>query len=175
MTRKTAGEAILQTTNGDFINLTGLPYQTVIQGWNSDIFAVNLQDGWYGPTGYKIFASNDEEVVEAFENDPLCEGVRVAFDPTRSVPRGVWEARGPEDVEALVDDLLFMEFRKGPQSTSRLSLFATPTSSRRSALATVLLFSPTGLRGGASRTDPSRVVLRLSANSSVSTSETTAL
>lgn len=75
MTRKTAGEAILQTTNGDFINLTDLPYRAVIQGWNSNIFAVNLLDGWYGPTGYGIFGSNDLEVVEAFENDPLCEGV----------------------------------------------------------------------------------------------------
>lgn len=112
-TRKTAGSATLLTPNGDQINLTGLPYRTVIQGLNSGIFAVNLLDGWYGPTGYGISGSNDLEVVEAFESDPLCEGARIAFDPTKSTPKGSWEARGPEGVEELIQDLGLVEFSNG--------------------------------------------------------------
>nr|DAQ92894.1 MAG TPA: hypothetical protein [Caudoviricetes sp.] len=113
MISKTTSSVTLWTPSGDAINLTNLPYQTVIQGWNSEIFAVNLVDGWYGPTGYGIFGSDDEDTAEAFKSDPTCEGVRVAFDPTKSTPRGVWEARSPEDIETLIEDLLFMEFSDG--------------------------------------------------------------
>ena len=110
---KIAGSANLWGLRGDQINLTSLPYQTVIQGWDSDIFAVKLLDGWYGPAGYGIFGSNDLEVVEAFENDPLCEGARVAFNPQTSTPKGVWKAQGPEGVEELIQDLGLIEFSNG--------------------------------------------------------------
>lgn len=110
---KIAGSANLWGLRGDQINLTSLPYQTVIQGWDSDIFAVKLLDGWYGPAGYGIFGSNDLEVVEAFENDPLCEGARVAFNPQTSTPKGVWKAQSPEGVEELIQDLGLIEFSNG--------------------------------------------------------------
>lgn len=100
---KIAGSANLWDLEGDQINLTSLPYQTVIQGWDSDIFAVKLLDGWYGPAGYGIFGSNDLEVVEAFENDPLCEGARVAFDPLSSSPKGVWKASSVEDFDKILN------------------------------------------------------------------------
>lgn len=110
---KIAGSANLWGPRGDRINLTSLPYQAVVQGWNSDIFAVKLLDGWYGPAGYGIFGSNDLEVVEAFESDSLCEGARVAFNPQTSTPKGVREARGPEGVEELIRDLGLIEFSNG--------------------------------------------------------------
>ena len=110
--RKTAS-TVLVTPDMKQIDLSSLPDESVIQGWGSNIFAVKLSDGWYGPSGYGIDGSSDKEVVEAFEDDPLYEGVRVAFNPLTSTPKGVWEARGPEDVEELIQDLGLVEFSNG--------------------------------------------------------------